>query len=112
MKFNYTFLFLILFICGCTQDESIDIDKKTQYPLSFTSEIMREVPTRITDTGREAHDCLGVFIKPTGDVLSTTSIRNEVNTTAFITYFSNGSFKPNDAPVYFPQTNRVDFLLS
>ena len=94
MKFNYTFLFLILFICGCTQDESIDIDKKTQYPLSFTSEIMREVPTRITDTGWEANDCIGVFMKQTGDVLSTTSISNEVNNTEFVTALANGSFTP------------------
>ena len=110
MKFNYTFLFLILFICGCTQDESIDIDKKTQYPLSFTSEIMREVPTRITDTGWEANDCIGVFMKQTGDVLSTTSISNEVNNTEFVTALANGSFTPKGASVYFPQNNRVDFI--
>lgn len=110
MKLSYVYLFLILFICACTQDESTNIDQGTQYQLSFTSQIARNTPTRTTDTNWEANDCIGVYMKQTGEQLTAASICNEVENVEFITSLGDGNFIPSGQSVYFPQSSRVDFI--
>ena len=110
MKLSYVYLFLILFICACEQDETTIIDKETRKPISFTSQIVRNIPTRTTDTAWEANDCIGVYMKQTGEALSATSISNEVDNIEFVTALGDGGFVPNGSAVYFPQTDRVDFI--
>ena len=110
MKFSYIYLFLILFICACTQDDSTNIDKETRHPLSFTSEIIRNMSTRTTDTGWEANDRIGIYMKQAGEVLSAASISKEMENIEYVTALGNGSFTPNGSTVYFPQNERIDFI--
>ena len=106
----YRLLFIgsLFIVCSCQKDYS-DMEEETKTPVQFTSDIQTKAFNAVWEDG----DRIGVFMKNSGEELSTSSISNGVENRIYKTS-GDGVFNPdsNGETIYFPQDNsKVDFIV-
>ena len=97
-------ILLLSIAYSCQKDNIVENEPAL---VLFTSDIQ----TKAFNSTWENGDQIGVFMKKTGEGLSTSSVINSAENIAYETS-GNGAFVPESQPVYFPEDkSKVDFIV-
>lgn len=102
---------LLLVLAACDKETQQVVDKDGRSLVHFTSVVEGDAVTRASGSSWAANDQIGVFMKQSGESLSSGTIVGGGDNTPYITKTGNGNFQSNGTALEYPTDgSAVDFI--
>lgn len=102
---------LLLVLAACDKETQQVVDKDGRSLVHFTSVVEGDAVTRASGSSWAANDQIGVFMKQSGESLSSGTIVGGGDNTPYITKTGNGNFQSNGTVLEYPTDgSAVDFI--